>query len=54
MTDLKKYKMFIDGEWGESDTKRTFFCNCVLMWLNHTLLNIQTELDATSRSNSEY
>ena len=24
MTELKKYKMFIDGEWVESDTKKTF------------------------------
>ena len=24
MTDLKKYKMFIGGEWVESDTKKTF------------------------------
>ena len=24
MTKLKQYKMFIDGEWGDSDTKKTF------------------------------
>ena len=24
MTKLKQYKMFIDGEWVESDTKKTF------------------------------
>ena len=24
MSELKKYKMFIDGEWVESDTKKTF------------------------------
>ena len=24
MTELKKYKMFIGGEWVESDTKKTF------------------------------
>ena len=24
MPELKKYKMFIDGEWVESDTKKTF------------------------------
>ena len=24
MTKLKQYKMFIDGEWVDSDTKKTF------------------------------
>ncbi len=24
MRELKKYKMFIDGEWVDSDTKKTF------------------------------
>ena len=26
MTELKKYKMFIGGEWVDSDTKKTFVC----------------------------
>ena len=24
MTELKKYQMFIDGQWVDSDTKKTF------------------------------
>ena len=29
MTELKKYKMFIGGEWVDSDTKKTKSCKAV-------------------------